>query len=971
MARRPLWRAWLAALLGGALMPAISPLSAAAQEPAPAPQAERPPGGEKAGAAEDFRTLLKRMKRVAFEEGNYLEAAAIAERLVAMDLRSYYYGAYQGSQEVARHGEAALDVARVFLRHGDFARAEPLLLQELAWFELHSPGEFLFTTFHALGELYLTIGDHPRSEQMLLRAEETLRRAGWQDSVLHHALLEMLTTLCLERGEYHRAGDLVTRLRGMSLYARAPQKPMPDLLLGELHLRRGYIEEAEPLLQQARTAIEAHHGEGSLMAARVLDDLGVLLTRKGDAGAEALLVRALEIRERQHTAVHPDIARSLDHLATFSLKQGKVADAVRNRARAAEVQDQGARILLSLGTERQKRAVMDRVQRDTDATVSLHLRAAPQDQAAARLALRSALRRKGLVLDAIASGFQALRGTLDAEGQALFDRIAGLDARLSTAKSRGPIDMPADEHRREMLALEAERQKLEAQLGARVRALPRSQTLGEPVTLERVQEAIPEGAALVEILEYQPYEPFGPPVRSTWGKARYAAYVLRRGGDVAAVDLGEVERIDPLAAALLPSLAVAGRDHRAAARRLDAAVMQPIRALLGETRWILLSPDGALNLVPFAALVDEHDRDLLESASFTYLTSGRDLLRASAAAVASAGAHEAAHEAAHDEGALVLADPAFGSATATAGDSDATRGLRSVDLAAVQFPPLPGTGKEAEAIRRTLANAKHAKRPTPATLLTGAAATEEALKGARPPRLLHIATHGFFLPDQGSGAAAPGEASRWTENPLLRAGLALAGANERRSTSDRNDGVLTALEISGLDLRGTRLVVLSACETGVGEVLPGEGVYGLRRALVLAGVETQVMSLWKVGDMATRDLMAAYYEELSRGGGRAEAMRAAQIAIRKDRPHPHSWASFIVSGNGAALDGAQVAPRFSSPPGAQPVTPGPRGCACATVGEERQGAPALAAAAFGAGGAALAARARARRRARRTRRHAT
>jgi CHAT domain-containing protein len=144
------------------------------------------------------------------------------------------------------------------------------------------------------------------------------------------------------------------------------------------------------------------------------------------------------------------------------------------------------------------------------------------------------------------------------------------------------------------------------------------------------------------------------------------------------------------------------------------------------------------------------------------------------------------------------------------------------------------------------------------------------------------------------------------EIPLLRSGLALAGANLRRGrASAEDDGILTALEAAGLDLWGTKLVVLSACDTGVGEVKVGEGVYGLRRALVLAGAETQVMSLWPVSDTGTRDLMVEYYKALQGGEGRGEGLRRVQLEMIKSRGrrHPFYWAGFIQSGEWGNLEG--------------------------------------------------------------------
>src|SRR5262249_10109780 len=156
----------------------------------------------------------------------------------------------------------------------------------------------------------------------------------------------------------------------------------------------------------------------------------------------------------------------------------------------------------------------------------------------------------------------------------------------------------------------------------------------------------------------------------------------------------------------------------------------------------------------------------------------------------------------------------------------------------------------------------------------------------------------------------------------------LAGFNRRQSGSD--DGVLTALEVAALDLYGTRLVVLSTCDSGVGQTRSGEGVYGLRRALVMAGSETQVMSLWQVDTGRTRELMQGYYRKLQDGRGRSEAMREVQLAMLADpaTAHPNLWASFIVSGEWRTLEGRARLPDVAQ------VTPGLRGCSCEQAATE-------------------------------------
>jgi len=214
----------------------------------------------------------------------------------------------------------------------------------------------------------------------------------------------------------------------------------------------------------------------------------------------------------------------------------------------------------------------------------------------------------------------------------------------------------------------------------------------------------------------------------------------------------------------------------------------------------------------------------------------------------------------------------------------------------MKWQKLPGTAKEALAISRQFDAAQ---------VFRGDKATEQAIKRVSAPRVLHLATHGFFLPDAApavdavssalvAGGAPPTDLG--PENPLLRSGLVFAGANQLSSGDE--DGVLTALEASGLDLWGTQLVVLSACETAVGKVSPGEGGYGLRRALTIAGAESMVMSLWQVDAAATRDLMSGYYRRLKTGKGRTEALRLMQLRLLRsdDYRPPYYWAAFIPSG---------------------------------------------------------------------------
>jgi CHAT domain-containing protein len=182
-------------------------------------------------------------------------------------------------------------------------------------------------------------------------------------------------------------------------------------------------------------------------------------------------------------------------------------------------------------------------------------------------------------------------------------------------------------------------------------------------------------------------------------------------------------------------------------------------------------------------------------------------------------------------------------------------------------------------------------------------AIQEVLFRAASPRFLHIATHGYFFPDQQTALEfRPGrdrllpEALAAYENPMRRSGLALAGANTSLRQA-RDYGLVSAEKLQGLDLKGTDLVVLSACETGVGDVRTGEGVFGLKRAFILSGARTVVLSLWSVPSQETTQLMQSFYTLLAQGRPKSEALRQAKLALKQENANPFFWAPFVMVGD--------------------------------------------------------------------------
>jgi CHAT domain-containing protein len=231
--------------------------------------------------------------------------------------------------------------------------------------------------------------------------------------------------------------------------------------------------------------------------------------------------------------------------------------------------------------------------------------------------------------------------------------------------------------------------------------------------------------------------------------------------------------------------------------------------------------------------------------------------------------------------------------------------MRSADLKGGSLKPLPQTGKEVTELTKLLE-----QRDWRVTPYTGEQALKPAVMAVAHPRVLHIATHGFFLVDEQPSPKSGTEQSgtkALRDDPMLRSGLYLAGADRalrgQASSTDLDDGILTAYEASSLDLNGTELVVLSACDTGLGQTQAGEGVFGLRRALQEAGAQAVLMSMWSVPDRETRELMASFYRKWLGGTSKPEALRAAEIqereVVRKryGRDIPADWGGFVLVGN--------------------------------------------------------------------------
>lgn len=669
------------------------------------------------------------------QAGKYDEAISVARRALSLSEK------VPGSGD-AYTGYLLFRLASLKRRMADYGASEEFYLRAIAVSEKHFGREDpqTATALLGLGMLYVTTNRYAEAEPLL---REQLQIFEKTLGLVHPALITSLGYFSLlhqNREDLERA--LAERRRAMEI-AEMTLDPDDTLYigavanLGDLYSLMHDNARAEPLLQRALAMVEKKYGPEHPLVAAPLQNLGIVLRQnKQYSRALELLWRAERIKEKALGSEHPqttmllinignlyhgigDYAQELEmhrralqnlestvgpyHQLTLSA-MGNVAKtytALGDRAQAVEYQvrfeealEKNIDLNLALGSEREKLTYLSAKSTETNRTISLNVREAPDDPAARELAALVLLRRKGRVLDAMSSNYAALRQRLGAQDRKLLEQLETTNLKLATVALGGPGKQPAAEYRKQLAALEQQRETLESEVSARSAEF-RAQSI--PVTLRAVRAAIPPDAALIEFAIYLPFNPKGETEYDSYGDAHYVAYVLRSRDAVEFRDLGPAAETDDALRALRQALRDGKRqDVRSLARAVDGRIMQPVRQLIGRATQLLISPDGELNLIPFEALVDEHGHYLVEHYSIAYLTSGRDLLRMQISRESRSGP-------------VVFADPLFGERQSDlSSQPDSTKLIslarrRSIttggDLSTVYFAPLAGTADEARSIK--------------------------------------------------------------------------------------------------------------------------------------------------------------------------------------------------------------------------------------------------------------------------------
>ncbi len=888
-------------------------------------------------------------------------------------------------REHTAYARSVNNLARFYKSAGRYADAEPLYL-ESADLCRHTAGEDhpnYAICIHNLARLYLDMGQHANAETMLRKAIAVSRKALRQEHPDFASFLSSLGGLYESMGEHVKAepyyaeavairkktlgethpdyavslNDLAVLYRNTGRIAEAETlylkalKIRQDALdvdhpscaltlnnLAMLYRSAGQYEKAEPLLRTASEIFREKYGENHPKYAWSLMSLAGFYQLTGDySKAQPLYAEAAELRKSTYGDDHPLYASSLQSLASLSHAQGAEARAVEFGLQAERIRQNAALEFFATYSEAE----------------SLNFAAKNLNTPHVLL---SAWKRTDLSAEEVYEILWARRGLIQrvtAERQRVLQRMRSQQVRnlyaqyLSTRKELVSVALPSaasdspSDRRDRISRLTDRKEQLERQLSNEIPEIEqRIERLRRPHT--DLLHCLPPGAAFVDFIRYRDirHDPSAPPNARTRRTISYAAFVMARSTGVTHVALGDAYPIDEALAGWRESI-IRGRSE-SDAETLRRLVWDPLAERLPpEANTIYICPDGRLTALPWAALPIDDRRILLEDYRVAVVPHGQFLL-----AQLSGDAPSAA-----TDGGTVLAvgdvtynRPPGGSSsnpeTSQAQSSSTIEGETSL-----QWSALPGTRDELAALSAAAKN-------RPVQKLVGAAASTHRVLAELPQaRWAHFATHGFFADakfrsvlqvdpalfqeneDRGTGERS----SIAGRNPLLLSGLVMAGASLPAERDEyglpRTDGgILTAEAIAGLPLEQLELAVLSACQTGLGEVAGGEGVFGLQRAFHIAGARNVVASLWKVDDHATAALMSLFYDKLWREGkSPMTALREAQLAVYRDAelgrriarergfairkptslpddgrassdashaPTRH-WASFVVSGAGA------------------------------------------------------------------------
>jgi CHAT domain-containing protein len=830
----------------------------------------------------------------------YRKQGRLAEAEKAFDQAYEIYRKVLGEQH-ASTVIAANNLGEILEKEGIYERAEPymrgaLLGAQKAFGETHPT---TLATMNNLGLLYESQGVFDKAEPLYKSVVTILGKAGGPRNPETVASVNNLAYLYLLEGQYDKAAEMFRQVLTAWEKAYGPKHINTLKALNNLARatgKAGHTAEAEKLFDRALAGRRAALGERHMDTLRSMHDLAALYAATGrNDQAQALLEKTLAADEAVLGKAHPYTFETLNTLAAVQTARNESAAALATRHTIFERRNSFLDRVLPVTGDNAREGYVRLHAPELAAYVALLVH--QDDATAGKGVLEASLHRKGLLLKVASEIQQIARLSRDPALAQIGDELNAARKKLAALTLSGPTEETRANHLDVIAGLEDRINDLQAEMG---RASQRFRQTNAPIGLDDLVKALPADAALVDFFIY-----------GEDGAQKLVAATLTKNGDNPVFGLVRFPDLAAINSAVMKYRGDIQNEEMEFDELMDSGqavyslVWKPLETALGGRKTAFVAPDGTLNILPMSALVAKDGKYLIEKVDLHFMGSSRDLLPSLVPPAKGGYFINAGPDYNTD---AVIDKDVVEKAKSRSANVEMQQGLRGMSsgMRGLHFDPLPGAEREGQLIVKTISDGGR-----PVTMFTKGDAQEKMLRSfEEPPEILHIATHGFFLKADDTlrrrllsmQRSADIQIPPPGDNPLLRAGLAFAGINANAKVLGEidtdNDGVLTALEVLNLNLTGTKLVILSACETGLGEIHEGEGVYGLRRSFQQAGAGTVVSSLWEVSDAGTQTLMSALYKRLLAGQSPHDALHDAQLEMLHNNQWsaPYIWSAFFMVG---------------------------------------------------------------------------
>ncbi|MBI1769400.1 MAG: CHAT domain-containing protein [Bacteroidetes bacterium] len=746
-------------------------------------------------------------------------------------------------------GDLALQTARLAHQMGDYTKAEGDYQKAIRLYS-QSNQENAWQAGNSLAILYSKLGNYDKSERMI---NELLSKVP-EAHPLHSTLLENLAANYIETNQIEKAKSIQEKIistERQSLGENHPDYALALTNMAVLYQKEKKYQEAKKLQEKALLISKNNFGDQSVDYALKESNLGAILKDIGDfENAKTSLMHSEKTLAAKIGKSHPDYVQCEYNLALVLQRLGDTSHATPLMLHLSEFYKKQTLELFPAMSEQEQVAFYNKINRPVQDFQQFAIEWGSSSPEMIGQLFDFRLATKALLLNSSLTIRELILSGGDQKLKEQFLQWLALKDQLGKLYSVG-ISNPQ---------LESQANDLEKTLSAKSNLFKRGNE-ERAVNWKKIQAHLKPGEAAVELIRVK--------ASGRSDSISYAALVIRKDSD------------KPISVLFRNGKKMEGREfsfyknniiHLQENDRSYRIYWKAIEPTLKDIQTIYFSSDGIYNKINLSTLFDPVKQEFLNSRYKVILVSNlRDLL-------ADTSGPEQSVKTAQLFGPIYFGDTK-------------TSSVRTVlnSILSRKMPELPGTKTEIEKIDQILKSATWSS-----SVHTEGQASERNLKGLHGSTLIHIATHGFFIESMDDDKRVVMSSTGEYENPLLLSGLVFSDV--ANPSDQNNDGLLTAYEVKNLNFSGTDLVTLSACETGSGEIMNGEGVYGLQRAFLLSGVKNILMSLWKVDDLATQELMVLFYQKILSGQSKTDALRSAQSELMKKYAEPYFWGSFVLIG---------------------------------------------------------------------------